>query len=59
MEENPKPGTVVRVRDRIGVVMHYEMQWKRQLFPVRFADGVWEIVAPPYAEVVDEAESRT
>lgn len=58
MDERPVPGTVVCVRaqGRVGVVMPYEMQWQRPLFPVRFAGGIGEIMTPGEVDEVPAVE---
>ncbi|MGH4001969.1 MAG: hypothetical protein ACRDTJ_31405 [Pseudonocardiaceae bacterium] len=39
-------------RRRMGVVMPHEPEHARGNFPVRFDDGIWEVLDTPYVTVL-------
>jgi hypothetical protein len=45
-----KPGTAAR----FGTVMPHEREYSRGGFPVRFDDGIWEVLDVSYVTVVSE-----
>jgi hypothetical protein len=50
-----KPGS----RPRFGTVMPHEPEYSHGSFPVRFDDGIWEMLDVSYVTVVENATVTT